>query len=111
MKAFWLCFLGTILCLSAIDVTAQTTTSPDQLTVIGCLQREAGDPGSEPKYRIDDFRAGSYRVSGDAELLKIHAGHQVEVVGKLEERDESMPEALRELKIEKLTYVSRTCWE
>ena len=111
MKAFWLCFLGTILCLSAVDVTAQTTTSPDQLTVIGCLQREAGDPGSEPKYRIDDFRAGSYRVSGDAEFLKIHAGHQVEVVGKLEERDESMPEAFRELKIEKLTYVSRTCWE
>ena len=83
----------------------------NQLTVMGYLQREAGDPGSEPQYRIDDFRAGSYRVSGDAELLRIHAEHQVEVVGTLEERDESMPEAMRELTIEKLTYLSRTCWE
>ena len=67
--------------------------------------------GSEPQYRIDDFRAGSYRVRGDVELLRIHAGHQVEVVGTLEERDESMPEAARELKVERLTYLSRTCWE
>ena len=36
---------------------------------------------------------------------------QVEVVGTREERDESMPEAVRELKVEKLTYPSRASWE
>ncbi len=35
---------------------------------------------------------------------------QIEVIGTREERDESLPEAVRELEGEKLTYLSRVSW-
>jgi hypothetical protein len=71
--------------------------------VIGCVSRE----GTPPAFLVSDSRAkppAVYRLDGDADLLRLHVGHTVEIGGGITPGG-SQPT----LKVESLTYISTTC--
>jgi hypothetical protein len=77
--------------------------------VIGCVAAEGG--AGPPAFAITDSRPTpdmKYRLDGDADLLKFHVGHTVEIEGPV---TSPRPDAggVRTLKVESLTYLSRSC--
>jgi len=121
--------IGAIWCSTSIFYSlghATTFQNPGQdsttasSVVIGCVGREEsapGAPGVQPTFIITDNRGSpplKYRLNGEAEQLRLHVGHTVEIAGRV-----SSPGGAREtagaasslptLNVKTLTYVSTTC--
>jgi len=72
--------------------------------VIGCISREGQN------YVITDSRATppqQYRVDGDADLLRVHAGHTLEIGGAI--TPASGGRGTPTLKAQAVTYISPSC--
>lgn len=75
--------------------------------VIGCISRE-GD-GQSQSFVVTDSRPtppAQYRLDGDADLLRMHVGHTVEIGGPITPASGG---AKPGLKVQSLIYVSTTC--
>lgn len=119
-KDLWISVLVAIFCTAGIAAATQLTSSsqfptaatnrPNQLTVIGCVQRSAqttaGTTGNA-SFAIKDFRAGNYRLDGDQNLLTFHVGHEVEIKGTIIEPETK--NAAPKLKVASLVYLSPSC--
>ncbi len=80
----------------------------DNFIVIGCVSRESA--GGSETFVIADSRAtppAQFRLQGDADLLRIHVGHTLEIGGTI------TPSAAggrpSTLVVKALTYVATTC--
>jgi hypothetical protein len=73
--------------------------------VIGCVAAESG--AGSPAFAVTDSRPTpdvKYRLDGDVDLLRFHVGHTVEIEGPV-----TSAGGVRTLKVESLTYLSRSC--
>lgn len=89
--------------LSVAGVEAQTP-APRRDVVIGCVSVEAGTP---PTFAIRDIRSEKplkYKLDGDSQQLRIHAGHLVEIAGPM-----SSDRPLPAVKVQSLIYLSPRC--
>ena len=83
------------------------------LIVIGCVSRQ-GEGGSSA-FIITDPRPkppAQYRLDGDADLLRLHVGHTVEIGGPTAPASggrSGANAAVATLKVHSLTYISTTC--
>ena len=101
-------------------IPKETQLNPGRVTagrgsfiVIGCVSREGRN--TPATFVITDSRAtptARYRLEGDADLLRIHVGHTVEIGGPIAPvsgarggGNVSAPT----LKVQSLTYISTTC--
>jgi len=81
--------------------------------VIGCVSREGQN--TPPTFVVTDSRSkppAQYRLDGDADLLRIHVGHTVEIGGPITPASGTRGGAnasASTLKVLSLTYVSATC--
>jgi hypothetical protein len=82
---------------SVAGLSAQGSTSkPDSIIIIGCLQ------GSAKAYTLKDNRSGrSYQIEGDPESLGWHVGHELEIHG-------SLSAGLR-VKAEQVVFIATKC--
>ena len=86
-----------------------TQLTPDRVAsgraiVIGCLSRERAG-----QFLITDTRArppAQYRLEGNADLLRFHVGHTVEIAGSAKR---GAGAGAGTLNVEALTYLSTTC--
>jgi hypothetical protein len=77
--------------------------------VIGCISRQGQE--SSQSFVITDTRANppaQYRLDGDADLLRMHVGHTVEIGGPI---TPGAAGAKPGLKVLSLTYIATTCHE
>ena len=77
--------------------------------VIGCVSRDGNGPPA--RYLITDSRMKTpvqYRLDADADLLRFHVGHLVEIAGSLV-APRGGAGAAGTIKVEALTYLSLTC--
>jgi hypothetical protein len=112
-----LCAIGAL--AAATGVHAQATPPAGRFVVIGCISAPGTGTAAAPgpvAYILTDFRnektPAVYRLDGDADKLKIHVGHTVEIAGTLSPASStaSNPIAAAPLmKIEKLTWISTSC--
>jgi len=118
---------GAILCATLIGLPAAQTgipkatqLNPGRVTpgagnfiVIGCVGREGQN--TPPTFVITDSRSkppARYRLDGDADLLRMHVGHTVEIGGPITPASGARGGANTSaptLKVLSLTYVSTTC--
>ena len=110
--------LGTIWAAATGLAAAQTGNLKDtQLTpdrvasgraiVIGCVSRERAG-----QFLITDTRArppAQYRLEGNADLLRFHVGHTVEIAGPVTTARRGAGAGAGTLTVEALTYLSTTC--
>jgi hypothetical protein len=81
--------------------------------VIGCVSREGQN--TPPTFVMTDSRANPparYRLEGDADLLRIHVGHTLEIGGPITPASGTRGGAnasVPTLKVQSLTYISTTC--
>ena len=81
--------------------------------VIGCISREGQNV--PPTFVITDSRSkppAVYRLDGDADLLRMHVGHTVEIGGAIAPASTARTgdePAVATVKVEALTYLSTTC--
>jgi hypothetical protein len=81
--------------------------------VIGCVSREG--QGTPPTFVITDSRSkppARYRLEGDADLLRLHVGHTVEIGGPITPASAARGganAATPSFRIESLIYISTTC--
>jgi hypothetical protein len=102
------------LSLYAAPLAAQTLPPPQQRYIVtGCVSR-AGNA-----FVITDPRGDAptvYRIEGDRAKLELHVGQTLQITGPLERIPEASgakaPNApTYTIKVEKITYVSKTCAE
>ncbi len=77
-----------------------------EFVVIGCVSRE-GQPSS-PTFTVTDSRGtppARYRIDGDPDLLRVHIGHTVELVGPIV----SAGTPAQTIKMLSLTYIATSC--
>ena len=95
-----------------------TQLNPDRIAaagnraiLIGCISREGNNQAS--RFVLTDTRPQTpvhYRLEGDADLLRFHVGHMVEIAGSLTAaRGGAATASAGMLKVEALTYLSTTC--
>ena len=92
----------------------RVTAGAGSFIVIGCVSREG--QSTPPIFVITDSRPkrpARYRLEGDADLLRLHVGHTVEIGGPItpasqDARDNATASAPT-LTVQSLTYISRTC--
>jgi hypothetical protein len=94
--------------------TDRTACGPDgNYIAIGCVFRE-GD-STTPTFVMTDSRAkppAPYRLDGDADLLRTHVGHTVEIGGPITPASSTGGGANASpptLKVHSLIYISTTC--
>ena len=78
--------------------------------VIGCVNRDGTSRAA--RYVLTDTRAQpplQYRLEGDADLLRFHVGHTVEVAGALAAAAGGGGATAGTLKVESLTYLATIC--
>jgi hypothetical protein len=78
--------------------------------VIGCVSRQG--EGASAAFIITDPRpkpAAQYRLDGDADLLRMHVGHTLEIGGPLTPASGGAGAAAPTLKVQSLTYISTNC--
>jgi hypothetical protein len=96
--------------LCVADPVSAQMPAPDRYVAIGCLSRD--QPSG---FIITDTRGDKptvYRLEGDAETLRQHVGHTVEVAGRLTppSKTASGPNAgAFTMKVESLIWISSTC--
>src|SRR5215470_4691468 len=115
--------LGAIVWTTAIGLTfaqtgpataAGTQLNPGRVTpgagnfiTIGCVSRERPESAT---FVIEDSRPtppARYRLEGDANLLRLHVGHMLEVGGPIVPT--SGAGGVSTLKVQSLIYLSTTC--
>ena len=130
--------IAAIACSTTIGLPAEkaaTGQDPGQSStrnhvVIGCIGRveqssapARGSAATSTTFTITDLRGtppSKYRLDGDAEQLRLHVGHTVEITGPITSssngRDGSnVPSgamagaSMPTLKVESLIYISTTC--
>ena len=77
--------------------------------VIGCVSRQG--QGASAAFIITDPRPkppAPFRLDGDADLLRMHVGHTVEIGGPVTPASGGAA-AAPTLKVQSLTYISTTC--
>jgi len=77
--------------------------------VIGCVSRQG--EGASAAFIITDPRPkppAPFRLDGDADLLRMHVGHTVEIGGPVTPAS-GAGAAAPTLKVQSLTYISTTC--
>jgi hypothetical protein len=90
---------------------AQPEPRPNRFVAIGCISR----PAAAGPYLLTDARGSKpaiYRLEGDANQLKLHVGHLVEITGPLmpPSRTAKGPTASAPLlKVGSLTWISKSC--
>ena len=94
-----------------------TQLNPDRIAaagnraiVIGCISREGNNQAA--RFVLTDTRAQPpvhYRLEGDADLLRFHVSHLVEIAGALTAKGGGAAASAGTLKVEALTYLSTTC--
>jgi hypothetical protein len=116
--------IGAIVWVTLIGIPAAQTGIPKEtqlnpgrvsagngnMIVIGCVSRQAG--GAAPAFIITDVRpkpATQYRLDGDADLLRMHVGHTVEIGGPMTAASGGASAGVPTLKVQSLTYISTTC--
>ena len=83
------------------------------LIVIGCVSRQG--EGASSAFIVTDPRPkppAQYRLDGDADLLRLHVGHTVEIGGPATLASNAgggANAAVATLKVQSLTYISTTC--
>ena len=83
------------------------------LIVIGCISRQG--EGAASAFVVTDPRPkppAQYRLDGDADLLRLHVGHTVEIGGPTAPAPNGgagANAAVPTLKVQSLTYISTTC--
>ena len=81
--------------------------------VIGCVSRQG--EGASAAFIISDPRPkppAQYRLEGDADLLRMHVGHTIEVGGPMTSASAASGgagAAAPTLKVQSLTYISTSC--
>ena len=68
--------------------------------------------GREPAFIVTDSRPkppAQYRLDGDADILRLHVGHTVEIGGPLAPASGGAAVVMPTLKVQSLTYISTTC--
>jgi len=91
----------------------RVTAGGGNFIVIGCVSREG--QRTPPTFVITDSRSKpptSYRLDGDADLLRMHIGHTVEIGGPIAPASSTGAGAnasARTLKVQSLIYISTTC--
>jgi hypothetical protein len=115
--------IGWMILVSTIALTAvqtgnlkDTQLNPDRIAaagrraiVIGCVSRDGNTATS--RYLVTDTRAQppvQYRLEGDADLLRFHVGHLVEIAGAFAAAPGGTTNA-GTLKVEALTYLATSC--
>jgi hypothetical protein len=122
--------IGAIICAAAIGLSAEQTGAPQNPdhaarnhVVIGCISREGpsttsrDDAAAGTTFVITDTRGKpplKYRLEGDADQLRMHVGHTLEIAGRIvpaatARSDATAGESLPTLKVQSLTYISMTC--
>lgn len=95
---------------------ARVSAGGGNLIVIGCVSRQG--EGTSPTFVITDPRPrppsppAQYRLDGDADLLRMHVSHTVEVGGPVTPAAVASGSAISSaptLKVQSLTYISTTC--
>jgi hypothetical protein len=118
--------MSTVLWAAAIGAAAAQTGIPKstqlnpgtvrsgggKFVVLGCVSQEG--QAASPTFVITDSRATPpvrYRLDGDGDLLHFHVGHTVEIGGPITPAPQaaSGTAAVPALKIQSLTYISRSC--
>ena len=94
-----------------------TQLNPDRIAapgrraiVIGCVGRDGNSQAA--RYQLTDTRAQppvQYRLEGNADLLRFHVGHTVEIAGAFAAAAPGGNANAGTLKVEALTYLSTTC--
>ena len=91
----------------------RVTAGGGNFIVIGCVAREG--QGTSPTFEIIDSRSkppAHYRLDGDADLLRMHVGHTVEIGGPITPASGArgaVNTGAPTLKVQSLTYISTTC--
>jgi hypothetical protein len=81
--------------------------------VIGCVSRQG--EGASAAFIITDPRPkppAQYRLDGDADLLRMHVGHTLEISGPITSASGGVGgtnAAASTLKVQSLTYISTSC--
>ena len=119
MKSDSLLGFGLVVCAAAVlasgaRLLAQAGAGSEvhRLTVIGCLK--ASGNAANPDVTVVDYRGGpapTFKLIGDAEQLKIHTGHTMEITGTVGPAATVSGASVPTLKIEKLQWLSSSCWE
>jgi hypothetical protein len=116
--------VGAMLSAAAIATAAaqtgnlkDTQLNPDRIAapgrraiVIGCVSRDGAAQAS--RYLLTDTRAQppvQYRLEGDADLLRFHVGHLVEIAGLFASATGGGKANAGTLKVEALTYLATRC--
>jgi len=123
--------VAAIACSATIGSAAGQTATPQDparsstrdRVVIGCvgrMERGAGVPATT--FTITDMRAtppSNYRLDGDADQLRPHVGHTVEIAGSITSASSASASSagggamasgsMPALKVRSLTYISTTC--
>jgi hypothetical protein len=94
-----------------------TQLNPDRIAapgrravVIGCVSRDG--KAQATRYLLTDTRAqpsAQYRLEGDADLLRFHVGHLVEIAGALAAAPSGGNTNAGTLKVQALTYLATSC--
>jgi hypothetical protein len=89
----------------------RVTAGGGNFIVIGCVGREGQT--TAPTFTITDSRPkppAIYRLEGDADLLRMHVGHTVEIGGPITPASGGRGGASTPtLKVQSLIYISTTC--
>ena len=89
----------------------RVTAGAGSFIVIGCVSRE--QQSTPPVFVITDSRPkppARYRLEGDADLLRLHTGHTVEIGGPITPAaDPRGGASVPTLTVQSLTYISRAC--
>lgn len=110
-----LCAIGVAASASA---AAQTATPGGRFVTIGCISTPstgtAAAPGPSALVLTDTRgeRPLVYRLEGDADKLKLHVGHTVEIAGQIRPAAGETNDPIAGapvMKVEKLTWIATTC--
>ena len=112
----WSMMIGLPAAQSIPGIPAGTQLNPGRVSpgggnfiVIGCISREG--QGTSQTFVVTDSRPNppaQYRLEGDADLLRMHVGHTVEIGGPITPAAGGV-KAAPSLKVQSLTYISTSC--
>jgi hypothetical protein len=107
-----------VLAASDVHLSAQAAPPSGRFVVIGCGGAPSTGTAAAPgpsAFVLTDSRGEKpaiYRLDGDADKLKIHVGHTLEVTGTITPGPGTARDPIAGapvLKVEKITWIATTC--